>query len=211
MNMPKSGGIYVISDYRNRKTDEFLEITEKILNAGISLFQFRDKNSKYATKRMLAKKLQALCKKYKTPFIINDDVELAKEISADGVHLGKYDMKIKEAKEILGKKIIGASCYNNLEFAISAEKSGASYIAFGSFFNSQTKPHTNSVGVELLIKSKLKLKIPIVAIGGITPENGKQLIENNADFLAVISGIYGSSNVENNVLAYKKLFCPSLK
>ena len=127
MNMPKSGGIYVISDYRNRKTDEFLEITEKILNAGISLFQFRDKNSKYETKRMLAKKLQALCKKYKTPFIINDDVKLAKEISADGVHLGKENIDINEARNILGGKIIGASCYNDLEYAIYAEKLGANY------------------------------------------------------------------------------------
>ena len=137
--MPKSRGIYVISDCKNYKADDLLEITENILSAGISLFQFRDKHSKYEIKKLLAKKLQLLCKKHKTPFIINDDVKLAKEISADGVHLGKENIDINEARNILGGKIIGASCYNDLEYAIYAEKLGANYVAFGSFFDSPTK------------------------------------------------------------------------
>ena len=170
--MPKSQGIYVISDCKNRASNDLLETTEEILSAGISLFQFRDKNSKYELKKILAKRLQVLCRKYKTPFIINDDVELAKEISADGVHLGKNNMNINKARNILGKKIIGVSCYNNLENAICAEKLGANYIAFGSFFNSPTKPDAKKAEIKLLVKSKSKLKIPIVAIGGITPENG---------------------------------------
>ena len=206
MNMPESQGIYVISDCRNREADDLLEITEEILSAGISLFQFRDKNSKYEVKKILAKKLQALCRKYKTPFIINDDVELAKEISADGVHLGRYDMSIDKARNILGRKIIGVSCYNDLGYAISAERLGVDYVAFGSFFNSPTKPDTKKVEIELLVKSKSKLKIPIVAIGGITPENGKQLVKSKVDFLAVISGIYQSENIRDSVKTYKKLF-----
>jgi len=206
MNMPKSQGIYVISDCKNHKANDLLNVTEEILDAGISLFQFRDKHSKYEIKKLLAKKLQLLCKKHKTPFIINDDVKLAKEISADGVHLGKYDMSIDKARNILGRKIIGVSCYNDLGYALSAERLGVDYVAFGSFFNSPTKLDAKKVGIDLLVKSKSKLKIPIVAIGGITPENGKQLVNSKVDFLAVISGIYQSKNIRDSVKAYKKLF-----
>ncbi len=206
MNMPESQGIYVISDCRNREADDLLEITEEILSAGISLFQFRDKNSKYEVKKILAKKLQALCRKYKTPFIINDDVELAKEISADGVHLGRDNMNINKARNILGGKIIGVSCYNDLKYAIYAERLGANYVAFGSFFDSPTKPDAKKAEIELLVKSKSRLKIPVVAIGGITPENGKQLVKNKVDFLAVISGIYQSANTRDSINTYKKLF-----
>ena len=206
MDMPKSGGIYLISDSKNLAIDDLLDKTEKILDVGISLFQFRDKNSKYEIKKSTALKLQTLCKKYNTLFIINDDVVLAKEISADGVHLGRDDMDIDMARKILGDKIIGVSCYNNLEDAITAEIMGADYIALGSFFNSPTKPEARKIAIDLLPIAKSKLNIPVVAIGGITPENGKQLVDNKADFLAIISGIYASTDIINSVKAYKNLF-----
>ena len=206
MDMPKSGGIYLISDSKNLAIDDLLDKTEKILDVGISLFQFRDKNSKYEIKKSTALKLQTLCKKYNTLFIINDDVVLAKEISADGVHLGRDDMDIDMARKILGDKIIGFSCYNNLEDAITAEIMGADYIALGSFFNSPTKPEARKIAIDLLPIAKSKLNIPVVAIGGITPENGKQLVDNKADFLAIISGIYASTDIINSVKAYKNLF-----
>ena len=206
MDMPKSSGIYLISDYKNLAIDDLLDKTEKILDVGISLFQFRDKNSKYEIKKSTALKLQTLCKKYNTLFIINDDVVLAKEISADGVHLGGDDMGISMARKILGDKIIGVSCYNNLEDAITAEIMGADYITLGSFFNSPTKPEARKIAIDLLPIAKSKLNIPVVAIGGITPENGKQLVDNKADFLAIISGIYASTDIINSVKAYKNLF-----
>jgi thiamine-phosphate pyrophosphorylase len=206
MDMPKSGGIYLISDSKNLAIDDLLDKTEKILDVGISLFQFRDKNSKYEIKKSTALKLQTLCKKYNTLFIINDDVVLAKEISADGVHLGRDDMDIDMARKILGDKIIGFSCYNNLEDAITAEIMGADYIALGSFFNSPTKPEARKITIDLLPIAKSKLNIPVVAIGGITPENGKQLVDNKVDFLAIISGIYASTDIINSVKAYKNLF-----
>ncbi len=206
MDMPKSSGIYLISDYKNLAIDDLLDKTEKILGAGISLFQFRDKISKYEIKKSTALKLQILCKKYNTLFIINDDVVLAKEISADGVHLGRDDMDIDMARKILGDKIIGVSCYNNLEDAITAEILGADYITLGSFFNSPTKPEARMIAIDLLPIAKSKLNIPVVAIGGITPENGKQLVDNKADFLAIISGIYASTDIINSVKAYKNLF-----
>ena len=206
MDMPKSGGIYLISDSKNLAIDDLLDKTEKILDVGISLFQFRDKNSKYEIKKSTALKLQTLCKKYNTLFIINDDVVLAKEISADGVHLGRDDMDIDMARKILGDKIIGVSCYNNLEDAITAEIMGADYIALGSFFNSPTKPEARKIAIDLLPIAKSKLNIPVVAIGGITPENGKQLVDNKVDFLAIINGIYASTDIINSVRAYKNLF-----
>jgi thiamine-phosphate pyrophosphorylase len=206
MDMPKSSGIYLISDYKNLAIDDLLDKTEKILDVGISLFQFRDKNSKYEIKKLTALKLQTLCKKYNTLFIVNDDVVLAKEISADGVHLGGDDMDINMARKILGDKIIGVSCYNNLEDAITAEIMGADYITLGSFFNSPTKPEARKIAIDLLPLAKSKLNIPVVAIGGITPENGKQLVDNKADFLAIISGIYASTDIINSVKAYKNLF-----
>ena len=206
MDMPESSGIYLISDYKNLAIDDLLDKTEKILDVGISLFQFRDKNSKYEIKKSTALKLQTLCKKYNTLFIINDDVVLAKEISADGVHLGRDDMDIDMARKILGDKIIGFSCYNNLEDAITAEIMGADYIALGSFFNSPTKPEARKIAIDLLPIAKSKLNIPVVAIGGITPENGKQLVDNKVDFLAIISGIYASTDIINSVKAYKNLF-----
>ena len=206
MDMPKSGGIYLISDSKNLAIDDLLDKTEKILDVGISLFQFRDKNSKYEIKKSTALKPQTLCKKYNTLFIINDDVVLAKEISADGVHLGRDDMDIDMARKILGDKIIGVSCYNNLEDAITAEIMGADYIALGSFFNSPTKPEARKIAIDLLPIAKSKLNIPVVAIGGITPENGKQLVDNKVDFLAIISGIYASTDIINSVKAYKNLF-----
>ena len=206
MDMPESSGIYLISDYKNLAIDDLLDKTEKILDVGISLFQFRDKNSKYEIKKSTALKLQTLCKKYNTLFIINDDVVLAKEISADGVHLGRDDMDIDMARKILGDKIVGFSCYNNLEDAITAEIMGADYIALCSFFNSPTKPEARKIAIDLLPIAKSKLNIPVVAIGGITPENGKQLVDNKVDFLAIISGIYASTDIINSVKAYKNLF-----
>ena len=118
MNIPESCGIYIISDCKNYTIENLLKKTEKILKTGISIFQFRDKNNNYDLKKIVALKLQALCKRYNTPFIINDDVILAKTISADGVHLGMHDMPITQAKEILGDKIIGVSCYNNLDLSL---------------------------------------------------------------------------------------------
>ena len=206
MNMPHSGGIYAISDCENITIENLLEKTELILNVGVSLFQFRNKHGDQYKKKELAQKLQSLCHKYNTPFIINDDLKLAKEISADGVHLGRHDDDIKTARKVLGAKIIGISCYNDLNRAIVSEQCGADYVAFGSFFPSITKPDASKATIDLLLKSKSRLNIPVVAIGGITPENGKELIKADVDFLAVISGLYSVTDTVSATLAYKNLF-----
>lgn len=201
-----ASGIYAITDCENLTENELLKKSEDILGTGISLFQYRNKNTNQQKKKELALKLQSLCHQYKTPFIVNDDVNMAKNISADGVHLGQNDEDINKARDILGSKIIGISCYNDLNLAIEAEEAGADYIAFGSFFPSLTKPDAKKASVELLNEAKSLLTIPIVAIGGITPENGKLLIDAKVDFLAIISGLYSMPDTINATQSYKNLF-----
>jgi thiamine-phosphate pyrophosphorylase len=204
--MPASGGLYAITDCENLTNDELIKKSEDLLNVGVSFFQYRNKNASQQKKKQLALKLQSLCNEYNTPFIVNDDVTLAKVIAADGVHLGQHDEDIAMARKVLGSKIIGVSCYNELERAIVAEEAGADYVAFGSFFPSVTKPNAKKASIELLKKAKSNLTIPVVAIGGITPENGKQLINANVDFLAIISGLYSASDTISATETYKNLF-----
>ena len=124
---------------------------------------------------------------------MNDEIALAIKVDADGIHLGKSDPYIAGARERLGDKaMIGCSCYNNLDRAQQAAKSGADYITFGAFFPSPTKPEAAHATPDIIQTAKQKFKLPVVAIGGITPENGQSLIEAGADMLAVISGIYAS-------------------
>ena len=204
--MLSNRGIYAITDCANTTEQELLEKSEAILKTGISLFQYRNKTSNQQKKKELAQELQSLCHQYNTPFIVNDDVLLAKDISADGIHLGKDDDDISLAREVIGSRIIGISCYNNINRAIAAEKAGANYIAFGAFFPSVTKPDAKKADIALVKLAKSQLTIPVVAIGGITPENGKQLIDVNIDYLAVISGLYSASDTISATQSYNDLF-----
>ena len=204
--MLKTSGIYAITDCDNLIEKDLLEKTESILKTGVAILQYRDKQSNPEKKKQLALKLQSLCHQNNTPFIVNDDVDLAKEIAADGVHLGKDDGDIKHARKELGSKILGISCYNDIELALAADKAGADYIAFGAFFPSPTKPDAKKAGIELVQQAKAQLSTPIVAIGGITPENAKPLIEAKVDYLAVISGLYNSSDTIKATQSYNNLF-----
>lgn len=206
MNMPSKGGLYAITDCKNFTFEKVLEKTENILKVGIAILQYRNKSTDKKLKKVLAREIQILCSKYNTPFIINDDIELTKEINADGVHLGKDDVDINIAREYIGNKIVGISCYNDLNHAITAENSGANYIAFGSFFPSSTKPDAVKADINLIAEAKEQLTIPVVAIGGITPENAMQLINAKVDHLAVISGLYSANDTTEATLAYKNLF-----
>ena len=140
MLLPVSGGIYAITDCLHLTNNQVIEKSEIILRNGVALFQYRNKNNRNDKTIDLANELQSLCKQFNVPFIINDDVELAKQVSADGIHLGKNDQNITSTRDYLGSIIIGLSCYNDFNRAIEAEQAGANYIAFGSFFPSQTKP-----------------------------------------------------------------------
>jgi len=168
--------------------------------------QFRNKDHSEEKKFRLANELKILCSELNCPFIINDDLKLAKIIKPDGIHLGKHDTNPGKVRDYLGHLIIGISCYNEFQRAINAKKDAVDYVALGSFYPSFTKPDAVRAEISLITKVKQALKIPIVAIGGITPENGKNLLDAGADFLAVISGIYSPDDPVSITQAYVELF-----
>ncbi len=184
-----SSGLYIITDH-SLPDQQIINTTKVALNSGANVVQLRHKTS--ASVQSLALELLSLCRQSQVPLIINDDPQLAVQIGADGVHLGKDDADIEQARELLGKQaIIGVSCYNSLPFALQAQSQGANYVAFGRFFSSASKPHATPADINLLSNARSQINIPIVAIGGITPANAGQLVTAGADCLAVIQGIYG--------------------
>ena len=150
----------------------------------------RLKNYSFKEKINIGNKIKNICKKNKVKFIINDNPFLALKLNADGCHLGQNDMDIKEARKILGKKIIGITCHNSLVLAKKAFNSKANYIAFGAFYSSKTKKTKHKASIKILKKVKMFTKIPTVAIGGINYNNYKNLLLNNANFLAISSYIW---------------------
>ncbi len=180
---------------------------ETALRSGIQVLQYRDKTQDHIKRLKQAQALKALCRDYAVPLIINDDVSLAQQIQADGVHLGKDDDRLLAARLLLGREaIIGVSCYNQLEQAQQAQAEGVDYIAFGSFYPSSTKPQAVRATPDLLRQAKPLLHVPIVAIGGIEPHNAAILLESGADFLAVITGIFGQDDVAAAVRGYQDVF-----
>ena len=200
-------GLYAITDTANLSSEIKIDRTEEILRAGARLLQYRNKQADESTRISEAEQLLDLCRQYSVPLIINDDIVLAVQTGADGVHLGKTDLSIAEARERLGNKaMIGCSCYNDLERAQQASKSGADYIAFGAFFPSPTKPEAAHAAPDIIRTAKQKFDLPVVAIGGITPENGQSLIDAGADMLAVISGLYASVTPFDTTTKYINMF-----
>ncbi|VAX10293.1 Thiamin-phosphate pyrophosphorylase [hydrothermal vent metagenome] len=187
--------------------DDLLSPVKQAISGGIHLLQYRNKNALPQTQLIEAVALAALCRAHNVSFIINDNPQLAAEVGAEGVHLGQSDSNITHARQILGAdKIIGITCHASLTQAQTAEQAGADYVAFGRFFPSQTKPDAPPAEINILQQARDHLSIPIVAIGGITPENGDQLIEAGADMLAVIHGIFGVTEIKQATQRYVKLF-----
>ena len=203
MRVNKKKFIYLISP--NKIYKKFFEDLQKVLETGkISFFQLRLKKYSFTHKILIGQKIKNICKKNKVKFLINDDPILAKRLGADGCHLGQKDMNIKEAKKIIGKKIIGITCHNSITLAKRAIKAQASYLAFGAFYSSKTKKTKYSANIKILKKIKKITKIPIVAIGGINSENYKNLLLNNANFLA-ISGYVWNNKKYKPLEAIEKL------
>lgn len=179
---------------------------EAALVGGTVLLQYRNKLADAELRCAQASQLQALCAPYGVPLLINDDVELARALRADGVHLGDSDVDIQSARAALGAKaIIGASCYDDFARAERAAAAGASYLAFGAFFPSSTKPNARRASLKLLRKAA-RFGLPRVAIGGITADNARPLIAGGADLLAVISDLFDAPNIEAAARRYVALF-----
>jgi len=140
-------------------------------------------------------------------FLINDDVSLALAVNADGVHLGQRDADISQARTLLGEhRIIGITCHDQLPLALAAQAAGANYVAFGRFFPSLTKPEAPPASLSILQQARAQLRIPIAAIGGITPDNAPSLLAHGADMLAVIHGVFGAGDIAAAAGEYARLF-----
>ncbi len=203
MTFPNSG-LYVITQTTGKSPDTIINEVAAAIKGGAVVVQYRDKNPVDAL--FVGRELVKICHQAKVLLLINDDIELAKQVGADGVHLGREDGAIASARKHLGSDaIIGVSCYNAVEQALNAQAQGATYAAFGRFFPSSSKPLALPADIETLCQAKLALTIPIVAIGGILPENGAQLLAAGADLLAVIGGVF-DHQPEQSARAYQALF-----
>lgn len=192
-------GIYVLTDAALTPLDTILVQMERVLRLGVSVVQFREKYASDDELEFTCKALCDLCKKYNALFIIDDRVHLAKKVDADGLHVGEDDISFEEARAILGDKIIGVSCYGDIERAKRYEALGADYVAFGSFFLSPTKPHSKVVPLSVLEEAKKVLKVPICAIGGINADNIGEIVKSGIAMYSVISAVYENDVIEENI------------
>lgn len=200
-------GLYAITD--GSKGRVLFSKTEAALRGGARILQYRDKTTDTARRQQEAQQLLALCKQYDALFIVNDDVELAQQAGAHGVHVGKDDAALSAARTALGDDaIIGVSCYNRLELAQTAQDNGADYVAFGSMFASPTKPNAPRASLALLQEAQQTLHVPICTIGGITLDNAPQLIHNGAAMIAVISELFAAEQtaIQRNAQQFSQLF-----
>ena len=197
MKSSRLHGLYAITDSLLIPEDDFETAITQSLQGGARIIQYRDKTKPAAVRLAQSQLLRRLCDEYNALLIINDDIDLTIASKADGVHLGKGDASIKTARKKLGaESIIGQSCYNDVDSAINAQTEGATYVAFGAFFSSPTKPDAKTVLLTELQRAKQELTIPICTIGGITVDNAPSLINAGADMVAVISGIFAQANIK---------------
>ena len=200
-------GLYAITREGYPDTGALAAAVAAAIRGGAAVIQYRAKSA--ADPPAEAARLLSICRAGGVPLIVNDDADLARCIGADGVHLGKDDWGLREARDLLGgDAIIGVSCYDSVERAVGAEAAGASYVAFGRFFPSRTKSGAPSACRETLIEAKARLRVPIVAIGGITAENGGGLLGAGAGLLAVIDGVFGGDDPESAARRFGTLFAP---
>ena len=200
-------GLYAVTAAADADAARLAARVRAAIDGGAVMIQYRAKDlagrERYATAALLLD----TCRARRVPLIVNDDPALAAGIEADGVHVGRDDGDARSARRIVGDRcIVGVSCYDRLDSALAAADDGATYVAFGSFFASPTKPHAVPAPVRLLAEAREKIDLPIVAIGGITAGNGAVLVEAGADFLAAIAGVFGGEDVERAARGYAALF-----
>ncbi|MBK5006764.1 MULTISPECIES: thiamine phosphate synthase [Pseudomonas] len=204
----KLRGLYAITDSQ-LLAGRFLSHVQAALEGGVCLLQYRDKGDDDARRLREAEALKTLCERYGTQLIINDDAELAARLGV-GVHLGQTDGPLTPARALLGRQaIIGSTCHASLDLAAQAASEGASYVAFGRFFNSTTKPGAPAASLSLLEQARTQVKLPITVIGGITLDNAAPLVAHGADLLAVIHGLFGADSaqeVTRRARAFNALF-----
>ncbi|HJP97706.1 MAG TPA: thiamine phosphate synthase [Rhodanobacteraceae bacterium] len=196
-------GLYAITDGPRA---DLCDVARAALDGGAAVLQYRDKTRDRDRRLREARALAELCARFRRPLMVNDDAELARATGAVGVHLGEDDPGIGDARSILGcGAIIGVSCYDSLVRARDAAAAGADYLAFGAFFPTTSKAVTRRATPRLLREAR-GMGLPLVAIGGITPDNGRSLIAAGADFLAAISGVFGAGDIRAAARRYAAAF-----
>ncbi len=205
---PALQGLYGITDTSLLPDDDaLLGAVESALRGGMRVLQYRDKQSDPRSRLRQAAALQSLCADHDALLIINDDVRLARSLQAHGVHLGRNDIALQDARAELGQAaIIGVSCYNNLQRAHEAQQQGADYVALGRFFPSSTKPNAVAADIDLIGQAKQRLTVPVCAIGGITLNNAGALVAAGVDMVAVIQGLFSAADVEQRARGFSLLF-----
>ena len=199
-------GLYAVTP---DETDgaRLLELTRRVLAGRPALLQYRNKRVAGTERREQAEALLALCRAAGVPLIVNDDLTLALEIGADGVHLGRDDGDPAAARRVLGEgRILGVTCYADWARAEAGTAAGADYVAFGAMFPSPTKPQAPPAPLALLARARDELGLPVAAIGGITLENAAQVIAAGADLIAVVSDVFGAVDPTARAAAYRALF-----
>lgn len=208
MKTARIKGLYAITPDME-DTARLHAMVEAALGGGASLIQYRNKTATAELRKQQAVNLLALCRRQGVPLIINDHVELCREINADGVHLGLDDYQtsnLVDMKAALGNRILGVSCYNRFELAQQAAEAGVDYVAFGSCFDSATKPAAVRASLDLFARTRQELDVPTVAIGGITLANAPQAIAAGADAIAVIGALFSASDVASTAQQFSDLF-----
>ena len=196
--------LYAITDRSWLGDSTLTEQVEKALKGGITMLQLREKNMPYEQVRQTAIELKTLCRKYSIPFIINDYVELAKEIGADGVHVGQSDTSVSRARALLGENAIIGATAKTVEQALEAQAQGADYLGSGAVFGSGTKLDAKPMEHALLQSICEAVSIPVVAIGGINGENVATLKGRGMAGVAVVGGIFGQENIKQAAFELKK-------
>jgi thiamine-phosphate pyrophosphorylase len=194
--------VYLISP--NKLYLNFYKDLDKVLSSRkVCFFQLRLKKTPKNLIIKIAKQIKKITKKHKVKFIINDDSQLAKKVSADGCHIGQLDNTVNSVRKDIKKKIVGITCHNSKKLALKASKDKADYLAFGSFFKSKLKPKAKKADLKILFWAKKKIKKPIVVIGGITDKNYKKLIKAGANYIAISTFIWNNPFLKPEV-AIKK-------
>jgi thiamine-phosphate pyrophosphorylase len=199
-------GLYLVTpDWDD--TAQLLRTTEAALRGGAALVQYRHKTADEAQRREQAECLLALCRSYRVPLVINDFVDLCVALDADGVHVGGTDAAVAEVRAAVGPgKIVGASCYGDLQLARNARDAGASYVAFGGFYPSRVKKYPVTTAPEIVAQSKAEIALPVVVIGGMTQHNAAPLVAKGADMVAAISSVYSAGDPELAARDFSSLF-----
>lgn len=199
-------GLYAITPDQS-DTERLLQMVSAALAGGAAIVQYRNKVATPALQREQASALLPLCRAAQVPLIVNDNLQLAIDLDADGLHLGGDDGDLAVARAQLGAgKLLGSSCYASIERALAARDAGADHIAFGAMFNSHTKPEAKLAPLSLFAQAQEQTGLPCVAIGGITLDNANQLIRTGARALAIIEALFGAADIRQRANAFKQLF-----